>query len=206
MTNSGTYSPLVDVLAGGQQASKSSLLRNVVLAIAGSLVLVASAKVQIPFYPVPMTLQTLAVLVIGMAYGWKLGGATVALYLAQGAMGLPVFAGTPEKGIGLAYMVGPTGGFLMGFLLAAVAVGFLAQRGWDRNILTTAGTMLIGNAVIYIPGLLWLGAVLGFDKPILQYGITPFLMGDVFKLVLAALFMPMIWNVAKRISKDKSVK
>ncbi len=203
MTNSGTYAPLVNVLAGGQQAEQNTLIRNVALAVAGSIALWISAKVQIPFYPVPMTLQTLVVLVVGMAYGWKLGGATVALYLAQGAMGLPVFAGTPEKGIGLAYMFGPTGGFLLGFLLAAVAVGYLAERGWDRNILSTAGAMLIGTTLIYIPGLLWLGSVIGFDQPVLEYGIKPFLLGDVFKLVLAALFMPMIWNVVKRMSNDK---
>ncbi len=203
MTNSGTYAPLVNVLAGGQQAEQNTLIRNVALAVAGSIALWISAKVQIPFYPVPMTLQTLVVLVVGMAYGWKLGGATIALYLAQGAMGLPVFAGTPEKGIGLAYMFGPTGGFLLGFLLAAVAVGYLAERGWDRNILSTAGAMLIGTTLIYIPGLLWLGSVIGFDQPVLEYGIKPFLLGDVFKLVLAALFMPMIWNVVKRMSNDK---
>lgn len=196
MTNSATYAPLVNVLTGAR-AEQNTLLRNVLLAVAGSIALWVSAKVQIPFYPVPQTLQTLVVLVIGMAYGWRLGGATVALYLAQGAIGLPVFAGTPEKGIGLAYMVGPTGGFLMGFLLAAVAVGFLAQRGWDRNILTTAAAMLIGNALIYIPGLLWLGNAFGLDAAI-THGIKPFLLGDMFKLVLAALFMPMVWNLAKR--------
>ena len=149
-----------------------------------------------------MTLQTLAVLIIGMAYGWKLGAATVGLYLAQGAMGLPVFAGTPEKGIGLAYMFGTTGGFLLGFLLAAAAVGYLAERGWDRNIFTTAGAMAIGNFLIYVPGLFWLASIIGWDKSI-EFGIKPFLLADLFKLVLAALFMPLIWNVVKRMSKGE---
>ena len=198
MTASANYSPLANVVLSDQ----NTLVRNVLLAVAGSIALWVSAKVQIPFIPVPMTLQTLAVLIIGMAYGWRLGAATVALYLAQGAVGLPVFAGTPEKGVGLAYMVGPTGGFLLGFLLAAVAVGYLAERGWDRNILTTAGAMLIGNALIYMPGLLWLAKAFGMSK-VIEWGIEPFILGDLFKLILAALFMPMIWNVVKRMSEGK---
>ena len=121
MTAGTTYQPLANVLIN----QENTLARNVALAVAGSIALWVSAKVQIPFLPVPMTLQTLVVLIIGMAYGWRLGAATVALYLAQGAVGLPVFAGTPEKGIGLAYMIGPTGGYLVGFLLAAMAVGCL---------------------------------------------------------------------------------
>ena len=194
MTAGTTYQPLANVLIN----QENTLARNVALAVAGSIALWVSAKVQIPFLPVPMTLQTLVVLIIGMAYGWRLGAATVALYLAQGAVGLPVFAGTPEKGIGLAYMIGPTGGYLVGFLLATMAVGYLAERGWDRNIFTTAGAMLIGNALIYIPGLFWLGSLIGWDKAI-QFGIQPFLLADLFKLVLAALFMPMIWNTVKKI-------
>lgn len=193
MTASATYAPLAHVVLNDQ----NTLIRNVLLAVAGSIALWISAKVQIPFFPVPMTLQTLVVLVIGMAYGWRLGAATIALYLAQGAMGLPVFAGTPEKGIGLAYMIGPTGGFLLGFLLAAVAVGYLAERGWDRNIFTTAGAMLVGNALIYVPGLFWLASIIGWDKSI-EFGIVPFLLADLFKLILAALFMPLIWNVIKK--------
>ncbi len=191
------YPPIANVL----WASDNNAVKNIVLAIAGSLALWVSAKVQIPFFPVPMTLQTLVVLVIGMAYGWKMGAATVLLYLAEGAVGLSVFAGTPEKGIGLAYMVGPTGGFLMGFVLAAAVVGFLAQRGWDRNFGTTALAMLIGNAAIYIPGILWLGSVVGWDKPVLAWGLTPFLLGDLVKLCMAALLMPMIWKFVSALKK-----
>jgi biotin transporter BioY len=117
----------------GRLGEMSGLLRNLLLAVAGSLLLWAAAKVQVPFYPVPITMTTFAVLAIGMAYGWRLGAATVLLYLAEGAMGLPVFAGTPEKGIGLAYMAGPTGGYLLGYVLAAAACGWLAERGWDRT-------------------------------------------------------------------------
>ncbi len=173
----------------------STLLRNVVLAVIGSLALWASAKVQIPFYPVPFTMQTFVVLAMGMAFGWKLAGATMLLYLAQGAMGLPVFAGSPEKGIGLAYMMGPTGGYLLGMWLAAMAVGWLAENGWDRQVGTTALAMLIGNIIIYIPGLAWLGSVVGWDKPVLDYGLTPFIFGDVAKLILAAMVLPAIWKL-----------
>ena len=177
---------------------ENSLIRNVGLAILGSLALWVSAKISIPFWPVPLTLQTLVVLVIGMAFGWRLGMATVLLYLAEGAAGLPVFAGTPEKGIGLAYMMGTTGGYLLGFVLAAGVVGFLAERGWDRSPLGTAGAMLIGNIVIYIPGLIWLGTVLGWDNPIVAWGMTPFLAGDLLKLILAAALMPGIWALLSR--------
>ena len=163
-----------------------------------------SAKIQVPFYPVPITMQTFVVLMAGMAFGWRLGAATILLYLAEGALGLPVFAGTPEKGIGLAYMAGPTGGYLLGFVLAAALVGWLAERGFDRNVMLTAIAMLLGNAIIYIPGLLWLGAVVGWDKPVLEWGLLPFLFGDTAKLILAALLMPALWKLVgarqKRVS------
>ena len=173
----------------------SPLLRSAILAIAGSLLLWLSAKIQIPFWPVPLTLQTFAVLVIGMAFGWRLAGATLLLYFAEGAAGLPVFAGTPEKGIGLLYMAGPTGGYLLGFLLAAGVCGWLAERGWDRNVMTTAAAMLVGNILIYLPGLLWLGTLVGWDKPILEWGLTPFLAGDALKLALAAAVLPLAWKL-----------
>ncbi len=176
----------------------SAVVRNITLAVLGSLALWLSAKIQVPFYPVPMTMQTFIVLTIGMAFGWRLGAATVLFYLAQGAVGLPVFAGTPEKGIGLAYMVGPTGGYLIGFVLAAAVVGALARRGWDRSVLTTLAAMLIGNAIIYLPGLLWLGAIVGWDKPVLQWGMTPFLLGDATKVVLAACALPLFWRLINK--------
>lgn len=177
------------------------LLRNTILAVAGTLLLTLSAKVSIPFYPVPMTMQTLVVLALGMAYGWKLGAATMLLYLAEGAVGLPVFSGTPDKGIGLVYMMGGTGGYLVGFILAASLTGYLAEHGWDRNIVTTALAMLLGNLLIYIPGLLWLGSLYGWDKPILAWGLTPFLFGDLVKLVLAAVAMPLCWRIVRKRAK-----
>jgi biotin transport system substrate-specific component len=135
------------------------------------------------------------VLAMGMAFGSRLAAATFALYLFEGALGLPVFAGTPEKGIGLAYMMGPTGGYLVGQFLAATVVGWLGERGWDRNMVLTAAAMLLGNALIYGPGLFWLGAVVGWDKPVLEWGLTPFIPGDLFKLGLAALILPGLWKL-----------
>ena len=173
-------------------------LRVTILTVTGSLLIWLAAKIQIPFYPVPMTMGTFAVLAVGMAYGWRLGTATVLLYLAEGAMGLPVFAGTPEKGIGLAYMLGGTGGYLVGYVLAAASVGMLAQRGWGKNILTTSLAMLVGNVLIYVPGLLWLGILFGWDKPIIEWGLTPFVLGDLAKLALAAALMPITWKLLGR--------
>ena len=182
----------------GRLGEMSALLRAALLAVAGTLLLYASAKIQVPFYPVPITMQTFAVLVIGMAYGWRLGGGTVLFYLAQGAAGLPVFAGTPEKGLGLAYMAGPTGGYLLGFLLAALLVGWLAERGWDRSVVKTLLAMVLGTAIIFIPGVLWLGGLIGWDKPVLDLGLYPFLPGAAFKIGLAAAVLPLAWKALSR--------
>jgi biotin transport system substrate-specific component len=169
-------------------------LRFMAFAIAGSIALTISAKISIPAIPVPFTMQTLVVLLLGFAYGPALAGATVGLYLLQGAFGLPVFQGTPEKGLGLAYMMGPTGGYLAGFFVAAVVCGKLAQKGWDKRFSTMALGMILGNAIIYAFGLAWLGSLIGWDKPVLQYGMTPFLVGDLIKIAIAVAFVPMIWK------------
>ena len=160
------------------------------LAVLGTIAITISAKINIPFYPVPMTMQTFAILVIGFAYGSRLGGATVALYLAEGAMGLPVFAG----GGGLAYMAGPTGGYLAGFLLAAIVVGALAERGWSRNWLMTTIAMAIGTAFISMFGVAWLANLSGMEKAIVD-GLTPFIWGEVFKIGLAAAVLPLAWSL-----------
>jgi len=176
----------------------SASIRNIVLIAYGTALLTVSAKIQIPFYPVPVTMTTFIVLAFSMACGWKLGGLTVISYLALGAMGLPVFAGTPERGIGLAYMLGPTGGYLLGFFLAAACVGYLAERGWDRKWHTALAAMLIGNIVIYVPGLIWLGSLVGWDKPVLAWGLTPFLLGDLVKIVLGMIALPAAWKAVNR--------
>ncbi len=176
---------------------RARLLRLVLLAVGGSLLLTLSAKIQVPFWPVPMTMQTFAVLVIGMAFGPRLGAATVGLYLVEGAFGLPVFAGAPLKGIGLAYMSGPTGGYLLGMLLAVVLTGLLARRGWDRSGIGAAAAMVLGNLAIYVPGLLWLGTLVGFDKA-LALGLTPFLLADALKVAVAAFLLPACWSLIGR--------
>ncbi len=172
---------------------RSDIIRNVVLAVLGTLLLTASAKVQVPFWPVPLTMQTFMVLVIGMTFGPRLGAATVVLYLAEGAVGLPVFAGTPAKGIGLAYMAGPTGGYLVGFAVAAFVAGQLAVRGWDRKPLYTALAMFAGMVVIYVLGVIWLSTLIGFQKA-LQFGVVPFLLGDAVKIALATALLPLAWR------------
>jgi biotin transport system substrate-specific component len=171
-----------------------SLAAEVATVFAASVLLTLSAKFTVPFYPVPMSMQTLVAIGLGLALGPARGGAAVLLYLAEGAVGLPVFAGTPEKGIGIAYMVGPTGGYLVGFYLAAVTAGLLARRGWGRNPVTAMAAALVAGAVVYGPGILWLGAVIGFDKPVLELGLYPFITGDIVKAMLAALLFPMAWN------------
>lgn len=178
-----------------EMSALAKAARGTILAIIGSIAIWVSAKIQVPFYPVPMTMQTMVILYIGMAFGWRLGSLTVLLYLAEGAMGLPVFAGTPEKGIGVAYMMGGTGGYLVGFVLAAAASGWLAERGWDRNIATTALALLVGYVLIFSSGLLWLGTLFGWDKPILDWGLTPFLLGGVTKLALGAALTALTWKL-----------
>jgi biotin transport system substrate-specific component len=159
-------------------------LRSVSLAVLGSLLLWASAKIQVPFHPVPMTFQTAVVFLIGIAYGPRLAVATLLLYLAQGAVGLPVFAGTPEKGVGLPYMVGPTGGYLLGFVAAAGIVGWIAQR--SRHRLATLGGLLAGTAAIYLLGAGWLATFVGAEKAV-TLGVLPFLLGDAVKVALVAV-------------------
>lgn len=170
------------------------------LAVAGSLVLTLSAKTQVPFWPVPMTLQTLAVLAIGAAYGMRLGAATVVLYLLQGAAGFPVFAGTPEKGIGLAYMAGPTGGYLLGFVAMAAIAGWAADRGWSRSPLKLGAAMLTAEAVMLAMGAAWLAVLFGAQKAI-ALGVGPFLFGDLVKLALAACIVPAAWSLRSIFSR-----
>jgi biotin transport system substrate-specific component len=173
--------------------SETSTLHKALLVVAGSLALAISAKVQVPFWPVPMTMQTLVVLLIGASFGARLGGITLAAYLAQGAAGLPVFA----SGAGLAYMAGPTGGYLAGFLLAAIVVGALADRGFGRNVWTTLVAMVAGLSVIYALGVGWLAGFAGLEKAI-TLGVLPFLPAEAVKLALAALLLPSAWKLARR--------
>lgn len=166
----------------------------VVAALFGVCLLTLSAKVQVPFWPVPMTMQTLVVLMLGMAYGSRLAAGTVLAYLLAGAAGLPVFAGTPERGIGLAYMMGPTAGFLVGFVIAAWIVGFLAERGWDRSFLTCGVAMIAGHVAISLSGVVWLAVLMGTTKAI-DIGLIPFLASSALKTALGTAAMPLIWRI-----------
>lgn len=168
-------------------------LNQVLWVILGSALIALSSKVQLPIPPVPFTMQSYVILVLSMAMGFRMATATVLLYLAEGALGLPVFA----SGAGLAYMMGPTGGYLVGFLLAAMIVGYLADRGFDKKLSTAVIAMAIGTAVLFIPGVLWLSHLFGMEKA-LAVGLHPFWYGMVFKLILGAITLPLAWKWVKR--------
>ena len=160
------------------------ILKYLLIAILGSILLTISAKVKIPFYPVPMTMQTFVVLFMGVAFGWRIGVATISLYLFEGVIGLPVFAGTPEKGVGLVYFTGPTMGYLIGFLFATFIAGYL---NFKTNIFFIFTKLILSVSIIYIIGILWLGNLIGWDKPLLQLGVTPFLLAELFKISLLTI-------------------
>ncbi|MCR4268276.1 biotin transporter BioY [Nitratireductor sp. ZSWI3] len=166
------------------------------LALGATLLLTLSAKTKVVLGPVDLSLQTLAILLIAATFGMRLGIATLLLYLAEGAMGLPVFQSTPEKGIGLAYMVGPTGGFLIGFVAMAAIAGWAADRGWDRNPVKLAGAMLVAEAALMALGFAWLAGLIGADKA-WQFGVAPFILPDLIKVALAACLMPAAWALLR---------
>lgn len=170
-------------------------IKQVALVALGIIVLAAAAKIRVPMWPVPITMGTFAVLTLGAAYGARLGLVTIFGYMLIGALGFDVFAGSSVESNGLAYMMGGTGGYLVGYVLATVALGYLARMGWDRSFVKMAAALLIANVLIYVPGLAWLGQLYGWDKPILEWGLTPFLVGDAVKLVLAALLVPGVWKL-----------
>ncbi len=187
----------------------SPLVRGAVLALAGSLFVALCAQIIVPLWPVPVTGQTFAVLSVGLVCGWRIGGAALLLYLVEGALGLPFYA--QAKG-GWATLMGPSGGYIWGFVLAAALVGWLAERGWDRSVVRTALAMLLGNVVLYLPGLAWLaqfyagpgqdyiaatGASTAWGAAIAA-GLTPFLVGDLLKLLLAACLIPAAWALVRR--------
>ena len=173
---------------------QSKLIKYVFFALVGSIALAISSKIKIPFYPVPMTMQTFVILIIGIGFGWRLGLATVSLYLFQGIIGLPVFSGTPEKGIGLIYFTGPTMGYLLGFLVAVYISGKFV---YDNNLVKNFLKLLFATSFIYILGIAWLGSLIGWDKPILQLGVQPFLLAEIFKILIAALLISQVKKIKK---------
>jgi biotin transport system substrate-specific component len=188
-----TQTPQATLIGTLWPAQTLPAVRWAVLMLLGSLFLAVCAQVQVPLWPVPMTMQTFGVLLLGMAFGARLGAATVALYLLEGAAGLPVFA---QFKAGLPVLFGPTGGYLFGFVIAAWLVGSLAERGWDRGVFTTALAMLFGNIVLYVPGLIWLA---GFVENPFAAGLAPFWIGDLLKIALAAGLLPAAWWLTRRL-------
>ena len=192
-----TLRPVLSEVLGPSEGT-SLRVKQVLLVVLGVAALTLAAKIRVPMWPVPITMQTFAVLVIGAAYGARLGFATLLAYLAVGAAGFAVFTG--ESG-GLAYMMGPTGGYLVGFAVAAGVMGWLASRGWDRTVWGMAGALLIGNAIIYAFGLPWMAHLFAAEKGmawVMQWGMTNFLLGDALKLCLAALVLPAAWAFTGR--------
>lgn len=183
--------------AFGPSEGTALRIKQVLMFIFGVAALALTAKIQVflPGNPVPITMTTFGVLTIGAAYGARLGAITILGYLAIGAMGFDVFAGSSAENAGLVYMMGGTGGYLVGYVLAAFALGFAARKGWDRHVVLMALAMLIGNALIYVPGLLWLHQFASGWEQTLAWGITPFLIGDLLKLKLAALLVPGLWKL-----------
>ena len=174
--------------------SQSKILKYFFIALIGSIILAISSKIKIPFYPVPMTMQTLVVLIIGIGFGWKLGLATISLYLVEGIIGLPVFSGTPEKGVGLIYFVGPTMGYLVGFLIAVIIAGTFK---YNQNILFNFLKLSFAISFIYILGMLWLAGIIGWDKPIFKLGAQPFLLAELFKILIATFAINHIKKIRK---------
>ena len=172
----------------------SKILKIILIALLGTLLLTISAKVKIPFYPVPMTMQTFMVLFIGIAFGYKIGLLTVALYLFEGIIGLPVFANSPEKGIGIIYFTGPTMGYLIGFLVAVFIAGYFR---YEKNLIYNFMKLLFAVSFIYLFGLLWLGYLIGWEKPIFQLGAQPFLLAELFKILILVFLLPYIKKIGK---------
>ena len=164
--------------------SNQKVIKYLLTIFLGSLLLTISAKIKIPFYPVPMTMQTFIVVLMGVTFGWKIGVATISLYLFEGIIGFPVFAGTPEKGLGLIYFMGPTMGYLIGFLFATFLAGYLNLK---TNIFLIFLKLILSVSIIYILGILWLGHLIGWDKPLLELGVMPFLLAELLKISLLTI-------------------
>ena len=172
----------------------NKIVKIILIAIAGTLLLTISAKIKIPFYPVPMTMQTFVVLFLGIVLGPKISLLTISLYLFEGIFGLPVFAGTPEKGIGFIYFTGPTMGYLIGFLIAAY---FSGSFKYDKGLINTFFKLMFSVSFIYIFGLLWLGYLIGWDKPIFQFGAQPFLLAELFKILILSIIAGSLNKIKK---------
>ena len=165
------------------------VIKSLIIVILSSIILTISAKIKIPFYPVPMTMQTFVVLLLGISFGYRIAIASVGLYLLEGILGLPVFSNSPEKGVGISYFFGPTMGYLIGFIFASFLAGYFK---YNANYFLTFIKLSIATSIIYLLGVLWLGNLIGWDKPILQFGVYPFLLAELFKLMLLTVLIKKI--------------
>ena len=171
--------------------TNSKFLKIIFVAFLGSILLTISAKIKIPFYPVPMTMQTFVVLFLGISFGYKIGVCSVLLYLIEGIFGLPVFSNSPEKGIGIVYFTGPTMGYLIGFIFACLLAGLFR---YNNNFFKNIFKIFLSTSIIYIFGILWLGTLIGWDKPILEFGLYPFVLAEFFKIMLLTVLINKINN------------
>ena len=169
-------------------------LKYFLIIFSGTILLTISAKIKIPFYPVPMTMQTFVVLFLGLSFGYKIGLATVSLYLIEGIIGLPVFSNSPERGVGLAYFTGPTMGYLIGFMFACFFASFIKS---DDNYFTIFIKLILSVSIIYILGIVWLGTIIGWEKPIIKLGVAPFLFAEIFKIFLLTFLSKKILKFRK---------
>ena len=167
-----------------KQKQNTKILKTILIVFFGTILLTLSAKIKIPFYPVPMTMQTFVVLFLGLSFGYKIGLATVGLYILEGIIGIPVFSNSPEKGIGWIYFTGPTMGYLIGFLFATFLAGYL---NFNTKMIFIFFKLIVSVSIIYILGVLWLGNLIGWDKPVIQFGVTPFLLAELFKIALLTI-------------------
>jgi len=180
----------------GKTSRIEKIIKLTLITIVGSILITISAKTKIPFYPVPMTMQTFVILLIGITLGYKIGLATVMLYLLEGIVGLPVFSNSPEKGIGITYFIGPTMGYLIGFLFA---VYFSGSFKYEKGIVNTFLKLIFSVSFIYILGLIWLGILIGWDKPIFKLGAQPFLLAELLKILLLVFLTPILLKTKKLI-------
>ena len=177
-----------------KQNTQNRLVKSLILIFVGSFILTISAKIRIPFYPVPMTMQTFVVLFLGLSFGYKIALATVGLYLLEGILGFPVFSNSPEKGVGIAYFTGPTMGYLIGFLTACYLASLIKI---NDNYFLVFIKLILSVSTIYIFGVLWLGTLIGWDKPILELGVIPFLIAEFFKICLLTAISKKIIKLRK---------
>ena len=177
-----------------KQNTQTQIIKSLLVIFLGSIILAISAKIKIPFYPVPMTMQTFIVLLLGMSFGYKIGLATVSLYLIEGIIGLPVFSNSPERGVGLFYFTGPTMGYLVGFISACALASFIKT---DDNYFIIFIKLILSVLTIYVLGVLWLGTLIGWDKPVIQLGVTPFLLAEIFKISLLTILAKKIFKLRK---------